>query len=129
RAMAAPVTALLAINILKAAASVAAGETLAAGVLSPRAIALAEEAMKTMIGIKAKVVMFLVALALAVGVGFAGYDAWVRQTPREQLAAVVQADPPKKEVSGPLLDLHGDPLPAGAVARLGTLRWRHAGLT
>jgi WD40 repeat protein len=35
--------------------------------------------------------------------------------------APCQPDPPV----GTLLDRYGDPLPAGAVARLGTVRWRH----
>lgn len=36
--------------------------------------------------------------------------------------------PPEKGPPPRLLDLHGDPLPQGAVARLGSVRLRHAGL-
>jgi RNA polymerase sigma factor (sigma-70 family) len=129
KATAAPVPALLGLSILKAAASVAAGEALAAGILSTRAIALAEEAMKTMIGIKMKVVALALTLCLAAGAAFAGYDAWLRHTTPEQLAPVVLGDPQKKDAAGPAVDLHGDPLPDGAAGRLGTVRWRHAGLT
>src|SRR5262249_61965006 len=49
------------------------------------------------------VLLFSVALALVAG-----------QAPA--------ADEPKRRV-----DQHGDPLPPGATARLGTVRWRHAG--
>src|SRR5262245_2827851 len=72
KAVAAPVPALLSINVMKAAASVAAGKTLAEGILSTQAVALAEEAMKTMIGIKTKVLALVLTLGLAVGAAFAG---------------------------------------------------------
>jgi WD40 repeat protein len=40
------------------------------------------------------------------------------------LAALAQ-EPPQVKKDGPCLDHYGDPLPPGAVARLGTVRFRH----
>ncbi len=123
------VAALLTINTAKAATSVAAGKTVAGGVLLAQALALAEEAMKTMIGIKGKLAALLLALSLAVGAGLAGYAAWVEQPPprpEEGRASVAQKQPGKKDAAGGVArDRFGDPLPKGAVARLGTIRFRH----
>jgi RNA polymerase sigma factor (sigma-70 family) len=126
RTAAGAVPALVSINIVKAAACVAAGKSLAAGILSTHAIALAEEAMKTMIYSKFKLVLAVsVALGLAVGAAFAGYGAWLTQSQDENPPPLVQPDPQRKDAAGPAVDLDGDPLPDGAVARLGTLRFRH----
>ena len=43
------------------------------------------------------------------------------------LAAAGRSDPPAQPTADPRLDAHGDPLPPGAVARIGTLRWRYLG--
>jgi WD40 repeat protein len=126
------VAALLTINTVKAAASIAAGTPIAQGVLSAEALALAEEAMKPVFGIKGKLVLLLGVLGLAVGAAFAGYGAWVGEAPpreEEKPPPVAQDQPPKKGGPGPAVDRHGDPLPEGAVARLGTLRFRHGANT
>ena len=117
----------LTLTTVRAAASVAAGTAAAEG-FSARALALAEEAMKSMLGIKAKLALLLLALALGVGVGFPGYSAWVappREDPKPPPG--VLGGPAKKEAPGPAVDRIGDPLPDGAVARLGTLRLHHPG--
>jgi RNA polymerase sigma factor (sigma-70 family) len=119
KAAAAPVPALLALPLLKAAACVAAGKTLEAGGLSPRAIDLAEETMRSGIGIQGKWALLLLALGLAAGAAFAGYEAWVGLAPPA-------VEPPKPSPPPtPAVVLPGDPLPAGAVARLGQDRWLH----
>jgi len=75
KALAAPVAAMLTIKTVKAGMCVAAGKAVAAGWISAQAVALAEEAMTTMIGIKAKVVAIVLALGLAAGgAGLAGYS-------------------------------------------------------
>ncbi len=65
------------------------------------------------------VLLAVAGLAIAVSLG---------ATPRPQApAAPVPVDPPAQAREQPRLDRHGDPLPPGAVARLGTVRFRVAG--
>jgi RNA polymerase sigma-70 factor (ECF subfamily) len=124
RATAAPVGASLGLNIVQAAARVAAGQAPEAGVLSKQAIKLAEDAMTGMTGIKGKLVLLLVVLGLIAGASLVGHAAWTKQEPpridpKDRDAAKPE---PKK---APATDRDGDPLPAGAVARLGAARFRH----
>jgi hypothetical protein len=102
----------------------------AAGVASSGpACVLAQEVLQGMVMSKVKAVA---AAFLMVGVltcGAAGLAHTTRtQPPLEVKPQGKAAVPPRPAAEQPArLDRHGDPLPPGAIARLGTLRFRHDG--
>jgi RNA polymerase sigma factor (sigma-70 family) len=97
----------------------------AAAGLDRKVVALAESGMRSMGMSRIAVILSLV---LAAGVS-AGVVAWTHQgqaagppvlEPVQAATDAADKATPKR----PRVDRHGDPLPEGAVARLGTLRWR-----
>jgi RNA polymerase sigma factor (sigma-70 family) len=129
--------ALLATATLRAGLAVAAGQGLAAAGVSGRVAALAEGALKGMT--MSKVNLGLV-LLLAVGAAAAGTGVLAHCGPaKEQPEAGQAAGPPpvapeaaraRPEAQRPVrADRYGDPLPDGALARLGTVRFRQGGGT
>ena len=122
--------ALLVNSTLKAALHFACNGT-AAGAVPTAAAALAEEGMKAMATTKMKLLaMLLAALSLVgVGVGAAAQQAAAARPPEAKPAAPI-ADPPQAKEDDPIrVDDDGDPLPPGAVRRVGTLRFRQGGGT
>src|SRR5437870_624394 len=76
-----------------------------------QAVALADRMMKRMNAMKAKMILVVLASCFALG-----------------SAASPDYQPAGKEDGQAALDLYGDPLPIGAVARLGQDRWMHGEL-
>jgi RNA polymerase sigma factor (sigma-70 family) len=110
-------------SLSRAAPAFAAGEPIS--VASASALALARGVLTpTPLGRLTSAMTLLLAVALAGGVALAA-----RQRPADE------PDPPRQEVRQPqpperekaTTDAHGDPLPEGALARLGTVRFRHGG--
>jgi RNA polymerase sigma factor (sigma-70 family) len=98
---------------------------------STRAICLAESVWKSMLVTKIKAAAVLVmASLLAIGTGVTAYQISTGQSPiAESPEAVVQAQQAEKtkteEQDHSQVDLVGDPLPEGAIARMGSMRFRH----
>ncbi|HEY7315458.1 MAG TPA: sigma-70 family RNA polymerase sigma factor [Gemmataceae bacterium] len=70
----------------------------------------------------------VLALALLVaGTGWAAHRTLGAKAPEQKEAAEHSAPKPAAVEERPRTDAHGDPLPPGAVARLGTMRFRHEG--
>ena len=133
-ASATPQPALLTIKTVKAAALVAAGKAVAGGCISAHVLALAEEAVTGMLLVKGKLVVMVMALGLAVGgAGWAGYGGLAGTSqPIPTVSAQSPAPMKQAEVSVTIdqpiaIDQYGDPLPEGAIARLGAKRFRHDG--
>ena len=117
------------------------------GVVSAKVLALAQGALKTMLLSKLKTVtmMAIVLLGLAWGGGWIVREAVVAQSaqPEKDLpkrvnepgAANAKGQDEQKAKKPPMADdavaertdRYGDDMPPGALARLGTVRWRHGG--
>jgi RNA polymerase sigma factor (sigma-70 family) len=125
---AAPTTTMAAVT--RMAALFALGQTAGSGAVSMSVATLAQDALQAMTVAKVKTVGALVAVfcVLAGGGGLAAHRFWTaKELPLERTEtppAAKNAEQPRKE---PLArtDRYGDPLPKGAVARLGTIRFRH----
>ena len=123
----------LVMKTVMGATLVAAGQLLGGGHLSARALALVEEAMTTMLGIKGKLALALVAVGLGFGgVSWAAFRGLEDKQPTSGVLSRPYLAPHKagaKLEKAPFVaaDQFGDPLPDGALARLGTVRFHFTG--
>ncbi len=107
----------------RAALVFAAGNT-AAGV-STEAAALAAGVLKTMTLTNFKLTVIAAVLLGVLGLG--GGALWQTRADDRRDGDKAQAPTEPQPDKAALKDRHGDPLPPDALARLGTVRWRHGG--
>jgi RNA polymerase sigma factor (sigma-70 family) len=94
--------------------------------LAPHVAVLAESALRSTTAVKTKIVGLLLLLT---GIVAAGVGAFAPLQPAEKAdetpaAAKAPPSPKSEEQRPPRTDRYGDPLPSGAAARLGTVRFR-----
>jgi WD40 repeat protein len=100
---------------------------LTAGVLPANAAAWAEGVLSIMSTVSWRAGAALVLTLSILAAGAFGYRQWASGEPQEEQAKAVDAKP-AAEGRQPKTDRYGDPLPAGALARLGTVRFLHGGV-
>jgi RNA polymerase sigma factor (sigma-70 family) len=115
-------------STIKSLTLLAAGNALPAAAIPARVATLTEAVLKAMLLNKLKavkgVLVLLGAFALAAGTGILAVQIPLAAQQRE----AAQAGPSTPEQKAPnRVDRYGDPLPPGAIARLGTVRLRHSG--
>jgi RNA polymerase sigma factor (sigma-70 family) len=116
---------------VRAALGLAQGKTLACAA-SVQVACLAKEGAVLGTNLKATVVLLLGVTVMAAGAGalfsrmlaLEEPKAQQAEAPRRPAKDIAQAPEPTRGKK-PRLDLHGDPLPDGALLRLGTVRFRH----
>jgi RNA polymerase sigma factor (sigma-70 family) len=111
------------VSAAMAAAVVRATQQFAAGTLSTTAATLARGFLRGALTINLTIKWTLSVVLLAI-VMAAGKIAPLSPQPNPDLPHGVAAEKPVPPPAAPRTDLYGDPLPPGAVARLGTLRFR-----
>jgi RNA polymerase sigma factor (sigma-70 family) len=104
-----------------------------AGGIAPQVVALAEEAVQGMAVAKTKlgVVLLLAAGLLAAGAGLVAQQVLAAKQPEGQSTPAREPERAQDDKGSEprRTDRYGDPLPAGAVARLGTVRLRTGYMT
>src|SRR5262245_7088195 len=108
-----------------AARHLAAAKALTAGIVSSQVAALLKGALQAMSLTKRKLALtFVLGLVLlGAGAGMAAYAAFANKPPQgsRELQASARDDKPAPQAKPSRVDLYGDLLPRGALARLGTV--------
>jgi RNA polymerase sigma factor (sigma-70 family) len=118
----------LAATAVRSAAAFAAGEA-PAGVIPPRVVTLAQQVLQGMAAAKLKSAsaLALVLTTLIGGAAAVAYQSSPGAPPEGEPSAESRQGPAPPGTAPARRDNLGDLLPPGAVARLGTLRFRHRG--
>jgi RNA polymerase sigma factor (sigma-70 family) len=105
----------------------------ACGTAAARASVLADSIGRVLFLSKARTLVLLMGLAMIGGLGawaslpIDGHPEPSRKAPETTQRQQSEKADPNHEVQPPPKDVYGDPLPPGAVARMGTIRFRHSG--
>ncbi|MHB1422295.1 MAG: sigma-70 family RNA polymerase sigma factor [Gemmataceae bacterium] len=118
-------SAILVKTTCQAANALATGGEVIGSAISARVAALVDAGVK---GMAATKLYWTLVLGLTLGMAAAGASMWVYQPPAKQEKETQAPEPSRKQSEQrPRTDRYGDPLPEGAIARLGTVRLRQSG--